>query len=296
MLTATAEPSYAYFSLTWSSDNPAVATVDAVGRVMGVSEGTAHITVSSDNGVVATCEVVVEQLPTAENINLFRQMVTDETAALMLHDAQVLVVNKKDLYVRDASAALILRNTGLTLNAGDRIEGFVYGKRTEENGMPVLDFVSGKSAQTDLVVSSSDEVEPRHVTLDQLTEADYCDLVLVEATHWISDGGIYAVSGDRRMRIYNPFQIKNISVPTDYAGKYYDVTAIFGTNTVKNVGVIEELKLIASPVEVEAPSGITPQRSTFNVQCSTLYNLSGQRVSEGYRGLVIKDGRKVVVR
>ena len=295
VLTATAQPSYAEYSLSWSSDNPGVATVDAVGCVTGVSEGTARVTVSSDNGVEATCEVVVEQLTTAETVSAFRQMAADEAAVLMLHDAQVLVVNKKDLYVRDASAALILRNTGLSLTAGDRVEGFVYGKRSDENGMPVLNFVSGKSSQTDLVVSSGGEVEPRHVTIDELTEADYCDLVLVEATHWISDGGVYAVSGDRRMRIFNPFQIKNISVPTDYEGKYYDVTAIFGTNTVKNVGVVEELKLLATPVEVEAPSGITPQLSTVNSQLSTSYNLSGQRVNDGYRGLIIKDGRKVVV-
>ena len=39
----------------------------------------------------------------------------------------------------------------------------------------------------------------------------------------------------------------------------------------------------------------TVQCSTFNVQCSTYYNLAGQRVSDHYKGLVIMNGRKVLL-
>ncbi|MBQ3631037.1 MAG: M6 family metalloprotease domain-containing protein [Prevotella sp.] len=297
VLTATATPSYSKFKLTWASDNASVATVDQTGRITGVSAGTATITVTSDNGLVASCVVTVEPLTIAESISAFRQMDDGAVAALPFQGAQVLYAYKKDIYVRDGSGAMILRNTGLSVAKDDVLEGFVYGKRVNDNGMPVLENVAGKSSVADVTVTaSSTPVEPRPVTLKELTEADYCDLVLVKATHWVSDGGIWAVSGDHRARLFNAFQIKNITVPTDYAGKYFDVTAIFGTNTAKNVGVINELKLLESPVEVDAPSAIMAVGNDVPQSAQPGYNLSGQRVNDTYRGLVIKGGHKVMVK
>ncbi len=47
-------------SVTWSSSNPEVATVDAAGHVKAVGDGTATITAKSNgNGLTATCEVTV---------------------------------------------------------------------------------------------------------------------------------------------------------------------------------------------------------------------------------------------
>lgn len=52
-------------AVTWTSSNPAVATVSrynsAKGKVVGVSEGTATITVTDKRGTTATCEVTVEK-------------------------------------------------------------------------------------------------------------------------------------------------------------------------------------------------------------------------------------------
>ena len=50
--------------VTWASSNPGVATVDANGNLMGVSAGTAVITVTTDDGGhVAYCYVTVEPTP-----------------------------------------------------------------------------------------------------------------------------------------------------------------------------------------------------------------------------------------
>jgi uncharacterized protein YjdB len=61
-LTATVTPSNATNkSVTWSSDNTAVATVDASGKVTAVAPGTATITVkTADGGKTATCMVTVQ--------------------------------------------------------------------------------------------------------------------------------------------------------------------------------------------------------------------------------------------
>jgi hypothetical protein len=41
-------------------------------------------------------------------------------------------------------------------------------------------------------------------------------------------------------------------------------------------------------------TGITPLSSDLNHQASNLYNLQGQKVSAGYKGIVISNGRKFV--
>ena len=53
--------------VTWSSDNTAVATVDANGLVTGVGIGQATITAKNASGKTATCTVSVEAIATDPN-------------------------------------------------------------------------------------------------------------------------------------------------------------------------------------------------------------------------------------
>ncbi|TMM55901.1 T9SS type A sorting domain-containing protein [Maribacter algarum] len=64
-LTATVTPSEATdISVTWSSSNASIATVDTDGLVIGVIEGTATITVTTtDGGFIDTATISVEALP-----------------------------------------------------------------------------------------------------------------------------------------------------------------------------------------------------------------------------------------
>jgi hypothetical protein len=41
------------------------------------------------------------------------------------------------------------------------------------------------------------------------------------------------------------------------------------------------------------PSGITLPTSSIERQSSAIYNLAGQRVTDSFRGIVIKNGKKV---
>ena len=47
-------------AITWTSDNPNIATVDNTGKVTGVAAGTATITATSEKGKTATCTVTVK--------------------------------------------------------------------------------------------------------------------------------------------------------------------------------------------------------------------------------------------
>ena len=61
-ITATVKPDNATDkSVTWSSSNTSVATVDENGVVTAVTEGTATITATASNGVEASCTVTVKQ-------------------------------------------------------------------------------------------------------------------------------------------------------------------------------------------------------------------------------------------
>lgn len=54
-------PTNAVTTYKWVSENPAVATVDGTGRIKGKTEGTAKITVTTENGKTASCTVSVRR-------------------------------------------------------------------------------------------------------------------------------------------------------------------------------------------------------------------------------------------
>lgn len=64
MFTYTLTPSNAYTKVTWSSSNESVAMVNSSGKVTAVAEGTATVSVSTDNGFSSSATVEVVPLPT----------------------------------------------------------------------------------------------------------------------------------------------------------------------------------------------------------------------------------------
>ena len=74
-LTATVGPSNAsYKTVTWSSADPSIASVDETGKVKGVDLGSTTITATSKNGLKATCKVTVAvRMPTEpETLDLWK--------------------------------------------------------------------------------------------------------------------------------------------------------------------------------------------------------------------------------
>lgn len=74
-ITATIEPSNAsYKTVTWSSADESIATVDETGKVKGVGIGSTTITAKSKKGLTATCKVTVAvRMPTeAETVELWK--------------------------------------------------------------------------------------------------------------------------------------------------------------------------------------------------------------------------------
>lgn len=74
-LSCTPVPSNARTSVTWESDNPSVATVSQSGIVQGIKQGHATISVTTDNGYKASCDVTVppdpDKISIPEKVSLY---------------------------------------------------------------------------------------------------------------------------------------------------------------------------------------------------------------------------------
>ena len=65
-LSYTIVPSNATNSVTWSSEDRYIARVSQAGEVHGINFGQTKITATTDNGLTATCELIVENAPAVE--------------------------------------------------------------------------------------------------------------------------------------------------------------------------------------------------------------------------------------
>lgn len=293
-LTAQLTPADAKTTLRWSSSDEKVATVDQQGLVKGLSVGNCIISVISSNGISDSCPISVVSLPIV-NVDELKRSEIDSRVILSLSNAVVLYAYDKTTYLRDESGCIKISNADLGLNRYDCVTGSVYGLVGNENNMMQLVGIDAVSSAGNFTISGSKTVRPREVTLEELTEQDYADYVLVKAVQLERNNGVWAVSGSRRVRLSNLFQIQGINVPMNITGKYYDIEAIYGTN-ILNGEVIDELYRTAKFVEVEAPTGIVELWLDDADTHQPVYNLQGQRVSPATKGLLIRGGRKLLNR
>lgn len=298
-LRETPEPSNAEYTLTWTSSDEKVATVSQQGLVTGVAEGQCTITATSNNGIKATCKVTVVEMPDY-SIDDVKKEPEGETVKMQLVDAEVLFAYTKNdvqtTYLRDASGAIMIADANLGLQTNDKVSGFVFVKTALQNDVHHAVGLGEQTNASALTIQQGSEAQPREVTLDELTSSDYSDLVTVKAVQVERDNGYWAYSGDIRARLWSGKLgiAPGITSKTKLDGKYYDITAIYDTN-VLNGQVINELEITKAIEEVEAPTAVDMIR-VANSPVGRLYNLQGQQVSSDYKGIVVKNGKKMVIR
>ncbi len=292
-LTAALVPDYVDCALTWESSNEAIATVDQQGNVSGVSAGDCTITVTAENGMEASCQLTVQE-PVAITVADFVQLEPDTQVFLQLADAQVLYVDKKIVYLRDATGSVVLNDIGLTLKKNEVINGSMFAMTAVNNNMVEVKPISGITDVSGLTVTTGEEPQPREVQLENLTAADYADYIIIKDVTMEIGGGYWIVSGDKRVRLRNTFKIKGIKLPSDVEGKTFDVEGIFGTN-LDGTELIDEIYLLKSVTETEhenPPSGILDIRQEAD-DASSAFDLQGRPVSPNHRGVIIRRGKKV---
>ena len=293
-LELTIKPNINTFELNWESKNPEIATVDQEGNVTGVSIGSCDITVTGDNNISATCHVTVVNIDGC-NIAEFKEGEIGAEVLLRLNDAQVLYKYLSKVYVRDATGTLTLNDLGLDVQKNDRLNGVIFVKLGSSNSM-LQAMKSENTSIDDIDISAGAQVEPREVNFEDLSEEDYSDFVIVHAVRFEKiNGYCYAVSDNKRVRIYPKFGSSVASLPSNYDGKYYDVEAIFGTERVGG-NVTDEFYLMKTPVEVDSPSGINDIHLDSTQSSGQGYNLNGMRIESNYKGVIIKNGKKIIIK
>ena len=295
-LTATAVPETATYKLTWKSADENIVTVDQEGNIFGKAIGETTVTVESDNGLSASCKVTVIKMPETNQIAEFKTFEEDKEAILNLENAQVLYVYQGDIYIRDASGAIVLNKANIEVKRNDIVSGKFIGKLQHNNKMPL--FVATQDVNNP-TVSEGQEAQPKVLAVTELSEKYYADLVLVEATALMrADKFVWAADndGNRIARIFKTFSdVGAISVPSDLTDKNFDILAIFGTHLVSGT-IYDELYLLKSPEEVEV-SGIE-MNEIRNTDNQPVFDLQGRKILSTTlpKGIYIVGGRKVVVK
>ena len=285
-LTETRYPSMAPYTLEWSSSNTEIATIDNEGKVQGVDVGEVDITVmaNGDSTLVATCHVTVEEVAICKDIAEYRTLEEDGKGALLLNDALVVYINGSNAYVRDASGSIVFAGTGLELEVGDMLNGSVFGKRTTNNRVPELQKVDQLTNADGYTVSKGHKVTPRDISVEEVSEANYGDLITLKEASLVNDGGIWAIGGDNKIRLWNTFKLQKITVPTKLVDKYFDVTGIYHTNMLKDGQVVDELALTGELKEV-VPSGIAATTDKADAGTKAIiYASDGRKVAEATIG------------
>lgn len=310
VITCTANGSTKYGPGSFTGDNYKAST----GKEGTWSGNAASLTLTASNNQVRATKVEVTiggetggETPTppaeetkAENIAAFKALASGTTATLTLKDAQVVYKNvyttksgtNTEYYVRDASGAIQFFNTGLELNVNQVINGTVEVTYSPYNEMPEAKKTANTSAEK-LTITDGEAAVPTKVTVADLTSDKYlCDLVTVENVNITTEKegtytNNYLVSGDDKVMIYDKFKT-NVTISK---GEGYDVTGVLVTAKLSGK-IVKELAPISAPV----PTGINNITTDAADANAPAYNLSGQRVGKNAKGVLVKNGKKYVVK
>lgn len=171
-LSASIEPGNATDqSVTWSSDNPSIATVSASGLVSGLAEGSANITVTTnDGGFTANCAVTVTgggtcDLPySTADIQIKKQIVNWSSGAIDISCASRVDISMDAWSVGKMEPAEFL-NVYYKVDGGSQI---VMLEHLEELELTTLS-ASGISGSTvEIIINGATDAVPEFYTISNI--------------------------------------------------------------------------------------------------------------------------------
>ena len=214
---------------------------------------------------------------------------------LTLTDAQVLIVDNNYIYVRENGKAICFYQVNAVKE--------VVKKNSILNGKINVDYEvykllpevkTNKNTTADnLTVTDGDDAVPTETTLANVAAGDnVCDLVTLKATLVkevkTNDSGntsttYYLQDGDTKIVVVNN------GMGLDKIEEGTEITVVGIANTNNNAHQIKLFK------KVEDTTGIS-NLNVENAGNGQLFNVAGQRVSGSYKGIVIANGKKFVVK
>lgn len=252
--------------------------------------------------VVVTLEggavIPTPEVQTVDNIAAFKALSDGTTAKLKLNNAQVLYTwisnnGNTQIFIRDATGALLLYNSGLTLEENKMLNGEVTLKLTDYNGLPEGE-KTDKTNADGLTITDGTPAQPKVITPDKAGE-NLSDLIQIEGAEIKSEQSgthtnYYAHVGDQKIQLYNGFHLD----------AYNDLSTLEGANNKTVKGIVSMFKgnYQITIISIDTTTGIdnlNAENKTLNDN-APVYNLAGQRVDKTYKGVVIQNGKKFIKR
>lgn len=205
--------------------------------------------------------------------------------------------NNKGSWTGDANKVVytIAGNTQITsikvTLAGTKIEytDAASVKELLANNKEAKDYINLK------ITESNEAAEPVIATVKDILDGKYTnDLIKIKEFTFSKEEyktgkfNYYANDGENKIMIYDKFSgIGGVSKLTE--GEKYTLTGIYGV-IFKNIPEVLPIKA----VEKFEPTGITNITTDETAKNAPVYNLAGQKVTKAYKGVVIKNGKKMI--
>ena len=217
---------------------------------------------------------------------------------LTLTNAKVTFVNEYkgtiNTYVREGDTAIELRTLGFNMPVNSILNGKVKVDLKYNYGVPYLTANAGTDDESITVTESEEAAQPIEATIADIIANKYLnDLVTIKNFTFSKEEyqagkfNYYANDGEQKIMIYDKFnKVGGVAELTE--GEKYTVTGLYGAIF---MGTPEIL-----PTQAVVPgtsTGIT-NITTSATDNAPAYNLAGQKVNAAYKGIVIKNGKKMI--
>jgi len=297
-------------TVTWESSNTEIATVS--GDKLNIANGTqGEVTIKASYAGDDTYEASskIYMLTVYKGGMLLSELVNDVTSDnekwdnggelysywFVNDDFQsvpntVTYANGKYIYLTDGTCNLLFYGTNSQeLKQGDVISGdlgngergAIWGKLYRYNKLPEFSFTEMNVK----VESQGATVTPTTITVDKMGENinNYVKIANAEYVSTSSKNLTFKV-GDTELAVYNQFGVETTGLEAGAKYTLIGMGAVYKDNN--------QLYLI-SCTKTADPTGISTAKTAAEFN-GAIYNIAGQKVDASYKGLVIKNGKKVI--
>lgn len=217
---------------------------------------------------------------------------------LTLTNAKVTFVNEYkgtiNTYVREGDTAIELRTLGFNMPVNSILTGKVKVDLKYNYGVPYLTANAGTDDESITVTESDEAAQPIEATIADLIANKYLnDLVTIKNFTFSKEEyqagkfNYYANDGEQKIMIYDKFnKVGGVAELTE--GETYTATGLYGAIFKGTPEILPTQKVTAG-----TSTGIT-NITTSAADNAPIFNLAGQKVGKGYKGVVIKAGKKMI--
>lgn len=295
----------------WNANNKVDnGTLDAKGNWTGSANKVVYsiaantqiktMTVTLDNGgTTPEPPVVITYTDVASVKDLLANYKEDtKNLNLTLTNAKVTFVNEYkgtiNTYVREGDTAIELRTLGFNMPVNSILTGKVKVDLKYNYGVPYLTANAGTDDESITVTESDEAAQPIEATIADLIANKYLnDLVTIKnftfSKEEYQEGkfNYYANDGEQKIMIYDKFnKVGGVAELTE--GETYTATGLYGAIFKGTPEILPTQKVTAG-----TSTGIN-NITTSAADNAPIFNLAGQKVGKGYKGVVIKAGKKMI--